>query len=87
MKRTVIVKKRICPRCGFSGGVYNFSPSIEISTGDFRIFHTYSKMNGPLFCNQCKRKHLLKIATLKKLTPEQILFLEEKIKKREKFYS
>jgi hypothetical protein len=82
-----IIKKRICPGCGFSGGVYKFSPSIEIGPGDFRIFHFYSGMRGPLYCNQCKRKHLLKIADKKNLSQEQKTFLEKKILEKEKKYS
>ena len=71
---------RTCPGCGYKGGVYDFSPSIEISLGDFRIFHTFAQMKGPLYCNQCKRKHLLKIAKKKNLNQEQIIFLKKKIK-------
>ena len=71
--------KRKCPGCGFEGGVYHFSPAIEIGPGDFRIFHMYNGMRGPLYCNQCKRKHLLKIANQKKLTAEQKKFLQKKI--------
>jgi len=75
-----------CPGCGFEGGIYNFSPSIEIEKGDFRIFHFYNKMRGPLYCNQCKRKHLLKISDLKKLTKKQKDFLKNKIIEKEEFY-
>jgi hypothetical protein len=75
-------KKRICPGCNFSGNIYNFSPSIEIGKGDFRIFHCYSGMRGPLYCSQCKRKHLLKISHKKKLSPEQVLFLRKKIQEK-----
>ena len=77
---------RKCPGCGFMGNVYDFSPSIEISDGDFRIFHLYSGMRGPLYCNQCKRKHLLKIADQKNLNQEQKDFLENKIKEKEEKY-
>jgi uncharacterized Zn finger protein (UPF0148 family) len=76
--------KRTCPGCGYQGGVYDFSPSIEIAPGDFRIFHMYNRMQGPLYCNQCKRKHLLKIADKKNLTQEQINFLKQKIREEEK---
>ena len=60
--------KRTCPGCGYRGDVYDFSPSIEIEAGDFRIFHLYNGMKGPLYCNQCKRKHLIKIAKFKNIT-------------------
>ncbi len=79
--------KRICPGCGFEGNQYDFSPSVEIGPGDFRIFHMYNRMQGPLYCNQCKRKHLLEIADLKKLTEEQKNFLRKKIKEEEKKFS
>lgn len=65
------------------GGIYDFSPSIEIASDDFRIFHLYAGMRGPLYCNQCKRKHLLKIADKKNLTEEQKIFLKNKIKEKE----
>ena len=78
--------KKKCPKCGYIGSVYDFSPSIEIGPGDFRIFHTYNQMNGPLYCNQCKRKYLLKIAEIKNLTEEQKNFLRKKIEEeKEKF--
>ncbi len=77
---------RVCPGCGFRGHLYNFSPSIEIGPGDFRIFHFYEGMKGPLYCNQCKRKHLLKIADKKNLTENQKNFLKKKIKERESKY-
>ncbi len=76
--------KRRCPGCGYEGGLGDFTPSIEISPGDFRIFHMYSGMRGPLYCNQCKRKHLLKIANLKKINEEQKKFLKKEIEKNEK---
>ena len=77
---------RTCPGCGYQGGVYNFSPSIEIEKGDFRIFHTFAQMKGPLYCNQCKREHLLKIADKKNLTDSQKRFLKHKIQEeKEKF--
>ena len=79
-------KTRQCPGCGFIGHLYNFSPSIEISPGDFRIFHFYEGMKGPLYCNQCKRKHLLKIADKKNLNQEQKDFLKKKIKEKEEKY-
>ena len=75
--------KRVCLGCGFSGGLYDFSPSIEIEKGNFRIFHFYSKMNGPLFCIQCKRKHLIKIAKFKNITESQKIFLKGKITEEE----
>jgi len=78
--------KKKCPGCGFVGGVYEFSPSIEISPGDFRIFHLYSGMRGPLYCNQCKRKHLLKIADKKNLNEKQKEFLKNKIEERAEKY-
>ncbi|EFK96047.1 hypothetical protein LDC_1915 [sediment metagenome] len=78
---------RICPGCGYQGGIYDFSPSIEIENGDFRIFHFYNEMKGPLYCNQCKRKHLLKIAHYKNITKSQINFLEKKIKEEEEKFS
>ena len=81
------MNKRTCPGCGYQGNVYDFSPSIEVGPGDFRIFHMYNRMQGPLYCNQCKRKHLLKIAHLKKLSKEQIAFLEKKIKEEENKFS
>ncbi len=87
MIKKVTIKKRICPGCGFEGGIYNFSPAIEIEKGDFRIFHAYAKMNGPLFCNQCKRKHLLEIAKYKNISEKQKKFLRNKIKERDGFYS
>jgi hypothetical protein len=87
MNKKNIPKKRNCPGCGFSGDVYSFSPSIEIGAGDFRIFHLYAGMRGPLYCNQCKRKHLLKISDQKNLSEEQKSFLKEKIKEREKKYT
>ena len=76
--------KRICPGCGFSGNVYDFSPSIEIGPGDFRIFHFYNEMKGPLYCIQCKRKHLVNISHHKNLTEKQVNFLKNKIKEDEK---
>jgi len=75
--------KKICPGCGFQGGQYEFSPSIEIGKGDFRIFHFYNEMKGPLYCVQCKRKHLIKIAEHKHITEEQVEFLKNKIKEDE----
>ena len=78
-------KKYTCPGCGFqSKSVYDFSPSIEIATGDFRIFHSYSGMRGPLYCNQCKRKHLINISQQKKLTQKNIDFLKLEIAKHAK---
>ena len=79
--------KKTCPGCGFTGGIYDFSPSIEIEKGDFRFFHSYSGMRGPLYCNQCKRKHLLKIADKKNLTQKQKDFLKSKIKEKKKKYN
>ena len=78
--------KRICPGCHFSGRIYDFSPSIEIGFGNFRIFHLYSGMRGTLYCNQCKRKHLLKIADQKDLQEKEKMFLKDKIKEKEKKY-
>jgi len=79
-------KKKVCPGCGFQGGQYEFSPSIEIGPGDFRIFHFYNEMKGPLYCVQCKRKHLIKIAKHKNITKKQIDFLKNKIEEeKEKF--
>ena len=78
--------KRKCPGCGYVGNAYDFSPSIEVGPGDFRIFHMYNRMKGPLYCNQCKRKHLLEIADIKNLTEEQKIFLRKKIEEeKEKF--
>ncbi len=79
--------KRTCPGCGYKGNVYDFSPSIEIEPGDFRIFHLYNGMKGPLYCKQCKRKHLIKIAKFKNITEEQIKFLKSKIKDEEEKFS
>ena len=82
----IISPKKICPGCGFSGGIYDFAPAIEIENGDFRIFHLYSGMRGPLYCNQCKRKHLLNIADKKNLTESQKEFLKNKIAEKEEKY-
>lgn len=79
MEKEIYSPKKICLGCGFSGGIYEFSPSIEIGSGDFRIFHLYAGMKGTLYCNQCKRKYLLKIAGIKNLNDKQKKFLEEKI--------
>lgn len=80
------INKKICPGCGYRGGIYDFSPSIEIGPGDFRIFHFYNEMKGPLYCVQCKRKYLIKIAYHKNLNKEQIIFLKNKIEEeKEKF--
>ena len=81
------MKQRICPGCGYKGNLYDFSPSIEIEKGDFRIFHMYNRMQGPLYCNQCKRKHLLKIADIKNLNKKQIAFLKNKILQEEEKFS
>ena len=81
------MKKRMCPGCGYQGNIYDFSPSIEIEDGDFRIFHFYNEMKGPLYCIQCKRKHLVKISSHKHLTKKQILFLKTKIKEESKKFS
>jgi hypothetical protein len=79
--------KRICPGCGYQGGIYDFSPSIEIEEGDFRIFHFYNEMKGPLYCIQCKRKHLIKIAHHKKLTKKQVDFLKKKVAEEEEKFA
>lgn len=79
--RIVKINQKKCPECNFEGGVYDFSPSIAIDKEDFRIFHCYSGMRGTLYCNQCKRKHLLKIANKKNLTPQHKNFLQTEIRK------
>ena len=85
IKKRIIAKKYICPGCNFqSDSIYDFSPSIEIAENDFRFFHFYEGMQGPKYCNQCKRKHLLKIAKKKKLTKENIDFLKKKILENKK---
>ncbi len=73
--------KRVCPECGFKGNIYDFSPAIKIAPSDFRIFHMYNGMRGALYCNQCKRKHLLKIFHKKKLTEDHKEFLKKEINK------
>ena len=80
-------RKRICPRCKYKGPLSDFSPLIKISYDNFRIFHFYNQMKGPLYCNQCKRKYLLKIADLKGLTVEEKEFLKNEIKKNKKKFS
>lgn len=84
---TIQSPKKKCPGCGFMGGVYDFAPAIEISPGDFRIFHLYSGMRGPFYCNQCKRKHLLNIADKKNLSDIHREFLKNKIAEKEKKYT
>ena len=74
-------KKYTCPGCGFvSSSIYDFSPSIQIGPGDFRFFHLYSGMRGAVYCVQCKRKHLMKIAKYKNLSQKNIEFLKNEIK-------
>jgi len=74
------MRKRICIGCGREGDIYDFSPSIQISDDDFRIFHAYNKMNGHLFCVDCKRKHLIKIAKYKNLNEGQVKYLKDSLK-------
>lgn len=75
------MKIYICPGCHFkSKNIYDFSPSIQIAENDFRIFHPYEKKIGHLYCIQCKRHHLLKIADEKNLTLKNINFIKKKIK-------
>lgn len=81
------INKKICPGCGFQGNQYDFSPSVEIGPSDFRIFHFYNEMKGPLYCVQCKRKHLIKIANKKKLTQNQIFFLKNKVEEEKIKYT
>ncbi len=70
----------ICVGCGHIGNIYDFSPSIQIGENDFRIFHSYNKMNGHLYCVECKKRHLIKISEYKKFTIKQIIFLKNSLK-------
>lgn len=76
----VVMRKRVCIGCGHEGGIYDFSPSIEIAKDDFRIFHAYNKMNGHLYCIECKKRHLIRISKYKKLIPEQVKFIQKSLK-------
>ncbi len=87
INKRIVSKKYICPGCGFkSDSIYDFSPSIKIDKNNFRFFHFYSGMIGPKYCNQCKRKFLLSIYKQKHLTKKQVLYLQKKIKEKEKKY-
>ena len=74
-------KQHTCIGCGHTGSIYDFSPSIQIGENDFRTFHPYGKKLGPLYCVECKKKHLIEIAEYKNLTDEQIEFLKKSLKK------
>jgi len=73
-------KEHICIGCGHRGNIYDFSPSIQLGEDDFRIFHAYNRMNGHLYCIECKKRHLIEIAEYKNLNYEQIQFLKKSLK-------
>ena len=75
--------KHICIGCGHEGNIYDFSPSIQVGEGDFRIFHAYNQKNGHLYCVECKKRHLIEIAEYKKLTKEQVHFLQQSLREEE----
>ncbi len=73
-------KIHTCIGCGHVGVIYDFSPSIQVGKDDFRIFHAYNKMNGHLYCIECKKRHLIEIAEYKNLTYEQVEFLKKSLR-------
>jgi len=77
-----MIKKHICVQCGYQGKLQDFSPSIEIGPGDFRIFHPYGSLNGPILCKKCKIKHLIKIGKKKNLTDENIEYLKKQLEEK-----